>query len=403
MVLLPNGRISSTREIDPKLPFLRLAFRPFFWLGALFSLLSIGIWGLSFTGYIEFTPFGGGYFWHAHEMLFGFAVAIICGFLLTAVQTWTGVPSIKGKLLALLVIIWLIARILLAFPSVVPHGFIILIDLLFLPLAAFFLAIPIIKVQMWRNLFFVPVLLLMSVINGLMHLSAQQVIAISFLTLSHVMVLLVTLIMCVMAGRVFPMFTASGTNTTKVVPIKWLEQLSIASVVGCVFLTTNLLTLSPALEAGVFITAAIANFVRALRWRIWVTLKTPLVWPLHLSYWAICTGLLMLGLNRLGLLSNISLAFHAITVGGAGLMILAMISRVSLGHTGRKLLVGHVMTLAFGLIVLTFVARVVSPLFLSSYTFLILLSCTLWILAYGIFVIVYFPVLSRPRIDGSAG
>lgn len=403
MTLLPDGKISTSPQPKQVLPFFRLAFRPMFWLGALFSVLSIGLWGLTYSGYVQFTPFGGGFFWHAHEMLFGFAVAIISGFLLTAVQTWTGVASVKGVALAVLVGLWLLARIVMAFPTSMPATMVMLIDLSFLPLAAFLLAIPIVKARLWRNLFFVPLLLLMTVLNGCMHLAVQGVISVSFLTISHTMVLLVTLVMCLMAGRVFPMFTASGTKTERVAPIIWLEKLSIASVMASVVVVSELIPLPAAVAAGVFIVAAVANFTRALRWRIWVTLKTPLVWPLHLSYWAICIGLLMLGLEKLGLLASASSAYHAITVGGIGLMILAMTSRVSLGHSGRMLQVGKLMTLAFSLLVFTFIARVIAPLYFTSYIPLILLSSALWVLAYSAFVIVYFPILFKSRIDGKDG
>jgi len=400
--MLPNGQISSADKNDVVSPFLMLAFRPFFLLGALFSALSIGVWGLTFTGHIEFSPLGGSLFWHTHEMLFGFAVAIISGFLLTAVQTWTGVPSVNGKPLAMLVLIWLTARILFAFPLLISDFGIMLIDLSFLPLVAVFLAIPIIKVRMWRNLFFVPLLLLMAFLNGLLHLSAQGTIAISFLTLSHAMVLMITLIMCIMGGRVFPMFTASGTHTARVASVAWLDNLAVVSVAVCVLVSFEIFARSPVLEASVFITAGILNFVRVLRWRIWVTLKTPLVWSLHLSYWSLCAGLVMLGLEKLGLLTSVSLAFHTITIGGIGLMILSMIARVSLGHTGRTLQISKAMVFAFSFIILALVARVLGPLLFSSHMILILLAAACWVIAYGTFVVVYFPILTTARIDRSA-
>ncbi len=403
MIVLPSGHISSAEDTKQPIPFLRLAFRPLFWFGALFSVLSIGVWGLSLTGYIEFSPFGGSFFWHTHEMLFGFTVAIIAGFLLTAVQTWTGVPSIKGITLGILVFVWLSARILFAFPFSIPDYFITLLDLAFLPLTALFLAIPIVKGKNWRNLFFVPVLLVMATLNGLMHLSTQGIISISFVTVSHVMVLIIALIMCIMAGRVFPMFTANGTQTKRVDSLAWLEKLSVISVAASVLVTSQLLPLPSFIEASIYLIAGIFNLLRALRWRIWVTLKTPLVWSLHLSYWAVCVGLMMLGLEKLDLLDSASLAFHAITVGGAGLMIISMISRVSLGHTGRKIQVGKIMTLAFVFMVLTFIARVLAPLIVDSYNILILFACVLWVLAYGAFVVIFSPMLFFPRADGAKG
>ena len=401
--MLSNSPIDVNENKIQGWPFLRLAFRPFFWLGALFSIVSVSVWALSFTGKIAFNPFGGSYFWHTHEMLFGFMAAIIVGFLLTAVQTWTRVPSIKGKSLGLLVVVWLSARILLAFPSSMPSYWIIAVDLLFLPLAAGFFSVPIIKARMWRNLIFTPILLLMAVLNGLIHAAATGAVQLSFIQISHVVVLLVSLVMCIIGGRVFPMFTANGTGTKRIPPIAWLEKLSIFSVAACVFAELGRFFLPAEMSGGLFFLAGTANLIRALRWRIWVTLKTPLVWPLHVSYWSICVGLIMLGLVKLQWFTGVSLAYHTITVGGAGLMILAMISRVSLGHTGRAIHVGKIMNTSFILMFAAFLSRVFAPLFISQYMTIILLTAGLWVLAYGAFVIIYCPVLFQPRVDGADG
>lgn len=405
MTISPSGHTSSPAA--QSLPFFRLAFRPLFWLGALFSVLSIAVWGLAFTGKLPFSPYGGVYFWHSHEMLFGFTAAIIAGFLLTAVQNWTGVPSIKGPQLMVLVLLWLIARVLMAFPFSVSTILITLIDSVFMPIVAVFMAIPVIKAKKWRNLFFVPVLVLMGVLNLLMHLSLKGTLAMSFIGVSHAMILLVALVMCILGGRVFPMFTANGTQTERVPPLMWLEKVSIIAVVVSVLVSVlavlQWLQISPKIEAAILILAGVANFLRALRWRIWVSFKTPLVWSLHLSYWALCLGLCLLGLAKLQVFSSVSLALHAITVGGMGLMILSMISRVSLGHTGRKIEVGKIMSLAFILMILGFVARVLAPLVLNSYSTLILLASALWCVAYGCFVVMYLPVLFTTRADGREG
>ena len=403
MLIMPDGRVASRPEVDNSLPLFRLAFRPFFWLGALFSLLSILLWALSYTGQMAFSPYGGGHFWHVHEMLFGFASAIIVGFLLTAVQTWTKVPSIKGPTLMALVGVWLLARILMAVPAIAPDSVIVLLDILFLPLSALFLARPILKAKLWRNLMFVPILLIMAVLNGLMHMSNMGAISLSYLSLSHVMVMMVALVMCIMGGRVFPMFTANGTKTPKVAPISWLEKLSMLSVVLSVVVVADLLPLPETAGAGVLLIAGVSNLIRALRWRVWVTLKTPLVWPLHLSYWAIGLGLILLGLVKLNLMTNASIALHTITVGGMGLMILAMISRVSLGHTGRMIQVGRVMNLAFVVIVAAAVIRVAASGWFANYSTGITVSAVLWILAYGLFVMKYTPVLFKARVDGGPG
>jgi uncharacterized protein involved in response to NO len=403
MILQPNGQLTDKSDNDTSLPLFRLAFRPFFWLGAVFGAICIALWGLLFSGYIDFSPYGGGYFWHVHEMLFGFTVAIITGFLLTAVQTWTGFPSVKGIALSMLVSLWVVGRLLMLFPYKDSDIVVAFVDVLFLPMVALALAIPIIKAKMWRNLFFVPILLIMAALNGLFHLAVIGKVSLSFISVSHVMVLLITLVMCIMGGRVFPMFTANGTGTPRVAPIKWVEQFSIILVVLSVVVSSGLLGLPKLVDGLIYLSAGIVNTIRVFRWKIWVTFRTPLVWSLHLSYWSICIGLVMLSFVKFELSSNISTAYHALTVGGISFMILAMISRVSLGHTGRKIQVGKLMTVSFVLMCLSFCVRVFIPNFLQNYPIVVVSSAMLWVLAIGIFVFKYTSILLSARIDGKHG
>lgn len=394
---------SNGRQVAAPWPILRMAFRPLFWLGALFSSISILLWVLNYSGHIAFMPYGGGHFWHVHEMLFGFAVAIITGFLLTAVQNWTGRISVRGKSLGILVLVWIVGRIFMALPAMVNDVLIMVVDVIYLPLAAFFFAKPVIQARLWRNLFFVPILLLMALLNLLMHLSMQSYINLSYIHLSHVMVLMIGLVMCIMGGRVFPMFTANGTQTAKVANIVWLDRASIGLIVAAVVVELQILALPIQLQAGVLFLAGIVNFARALRWRIWVTLRTPLVWSLHLSYWALCLGLIMVAAAKIEWLSQISLAYHVITVGGMGLMILSMISRVSLGHTGRMIVVGKVMTVAFLAVLLAMFVRAILPLVVSNYTWLVVVSGLLWTLAYACFVLAYAKIVFKARVDNPLG
>ncbi|WP_196140913.1 NnrS family protein [Aliikangiella sp. G2MR2-5] len=407
MGLLSNGQVTYQKASGSGIPLFRLAFRPFFWLGPLFGVLSICLWGLVFSGHIEFSPFGGSYFWHVHEMLFGFTVAIIVGFLLTAVQNWTGVSSIKGMPLALLVLLWGSARLLMAFPHLTSDLVVRIVDLLFLPLAAFAFSIPIVKARMWRNLFLVPVLLFMGALNILMHFSIIGSFSVSFIEISHMMVVLVSLVICIIGGRVFPMFTANGTRTPRVLALPWLEKTAIISILLSI-LVTVLVTI-PSVElpktfaALIYLIAGVANFARAWRWQIWVTFSTPLVWSLHLSYWAVCLGFIMLGLAQFDVLTNASLAYHAITVGGISWMVLSMISRVSLGHTGRPIQVGRIMLAAFLLMGLAFLTRVIAPLLFDAYSSLVLISSMLWGGAFVTFLIIYTPILFAARVDGGQG
>ena len=399
-VLMSDGQIVERPQgTGPSL--FRLAFRPFFLLGALFSVICVLVWAAMFTGSVAVSPFGGMLWWHAHEMLFGFVAAIVVGFLLTAVQTWTGIAGIRGGYLLGLVLLWLSARIALLYPSNLPAVFITVLDVSFLPLAATVLAIPIVRIRQWRNVVFVPILLAMTFANGLFHVAVYrndpglQAMAANF------MVMLVVLLMTVVAGRVVPMFTANGTGTERVQPLRWLEQLSPVLMLLAIPAAMGLVPAE--IAAVVLFVAAACQCLRVFRWRSWVTLSTPLVWSLHLSYWFIVIGLVLLGFSKLNTVINHSQALHALTVGAVGMMILAMISRVSLGHTGRQLKVGPAVFSAFVAMALAALLRVGGPLWLSDYSVVITGTAILWAIAYGLFVIRYLPVLVRPRPDGRPG
>ncbi len=331
-----------------------------------------------------------------HEMLFGFTAAIIVGFLLTAVQNWSGVRGLNGKALLGLVSVWLSARIAFFFPEQLPNILIAVLDLAFLPLAAAALAYPIIKAKLWRNLIFIPILLVMSISNVLTHYSVSSSDYLLLSKASTFMVLLVTLVMCIMGGRVFPMFTANGTQTTRVNAIPTLEKLSIASILIAVIVGAGFVELPSVVVATIFFCASAIHAVRAFRWRIWVTFKTPLVWSLHLSYWCIVIGLLMFGLSEITTIVSHSQAIHALTVGAMASMILSMISRVSLGHTGRIIIVGKTMIVAFVAILLAFIIRVFGIYWLESYTLALTLAVTFWTLGFGCFVVLYLPILTKP-------
>ena len=355
---------------DLTIPVLRLAFRPFFLLAALFSVLALSAWlGIVLFAW-SFTPFGGSLWWHAHEMLFGFTAAVVVGFLLTAVQTWTGIPSVKGGALLLLVVTWALPRILLAINPTGIAIVIIVTDMLFLPLAAFFLARPIIAVEQYRNLVFVPVLVLMTVANAYMHWAVLAQEHAAGVRGAQAMVWLVLLLMCIIGGRVFPMFTANATGTPRVAPIYLLEVFCLASVAVMALVMTFDLPLPKPIQGLSLSLIALAHVVRWARWRFWITWHDPLLWSLHLSYLCIPLGFSLYAAHDLTGLLSPSVALHTITVGAMGMMILSMMSRVSLGHSGRKIVVDNTLYIAFLIFVVAVVSRVVFPLFGAILCFL---------------------------------
>ncbi|MDM5060847.1 NnrS protein [Aeromonas rivipollensis] len=395
-------QILDSHKEEQIVPLFRLGFRPFFLLGALFSCLAMLGWLGQLNNWFALPGIGNPIWWHAHEMLFGFGAAIVAGFLLTAVQNWTAHPGVRSWPLALIVGLWVLPRCLLPWLG---EGNLILmaLDLAWLPLCAWFLAKPVIMTRQWRNLFFVPLLLILTLLNGASWLWRDEWSAVEHLLITTV--LLFTTLIAVMGGRVIPFFTARGTGQEKAPPSPWLERGALASLWLILLLWllpdswTNSLYMVP-----LYIVAAGLHLGRQMRWRPGTTLAQPLLWSLHLAYLFIPLGLLALAAQATGLPLSLSLASHLLSAGCMGTMILGMIARVSLGHSGRALHVGRRITLAFALVILSAFMRVLLPLYWPSLTLTGWnLSGWSWIAAYGLFVWVYTPILTRPRADGRPG
>ena len=395
-------QILDSHKEEQIVPLFRLGFRPFFLLGALFSCLAMLGWLGQLNNWFALPGIGNPIWWHAHEMLFGFGAAIVAGFLLTAVQNWTAHPGVRSWPLALIVGLWVLPRCLL--PWLGEDNLILMaLDLAWLPLCAWFLAKPVIMTRQWRNLFFVPLLLILTLLNGASWLWRDEWSAVEHLLITTV--LLFTTLIAVMGGRVIPFFTARGTGQEKAPPSPWLERGALASLWLILLLWllpdswTNSLYMVP-----LYIVAAGLHLGRQLRWRPGTTLAQPLLWSLHLAYLFIPLGLLALAAQAAGLSLSLSLASHLLSAGCMGTMILGMIARVSLGHSGRALHVGRRITLAFALVILSAFMRVLLPLYWPSLTLTGWnLSGWSWIAAYGLFVWVYTPILTRPRADGRPG
>lgn len=399
-------QITDLQKEQKITPLLRLGFRPFFLSGAIFSIVAIILWLLMYKGTINLSPLGGGYWWHIHEMIFGFGCAIIAGFLLTAIQNWTGVRGAQGTTLLVLFLLWLAGRIVLLVPSVFSDIITTIIDLSFLPVVAYVLAKPLIATKQYNNLFFVPLLLLFTLANLEMHLAIYFPQTFTITYAGYAGVMLITLLMSVMAGRVAPMFTANGTKTAKATPLPWLDKVTNGSLAIAMFslLMEPIIGFSQQFFGIILIIAGIFQTMRWLRWRPWITLGVPLLWSFHLAIKFIAYGLIILGASYLIPEIPSSHMWHLLTVGGMGGLILAMISRVSLGHTGRPLSPPKAMTAAYIFITLAAIIRAFGPWALPEKTVLFIdISGTFWLFAFGIFVITYAPMLMSGRKDGRPG
>ncbi|MDP7591561.1 MAG: NnrS family protein [Litorilituus sp.] len=399
-------QITDLQKEQKITPILRLGFRPFFLSGAIFSVIAIILWLLMYKGAVNLSPLGGGYWWHIHEMVFGFGCAIIAGFLLTAVQNWTGVRGAQGNTLLVLFLLWFTGRIVVLFPSLLGETLTTIVDISFLPAVAYVLGKPIVAIKQYRNLFFVPLLLLFTIINLEMHLAIYSPNTFSTNFAGYASVMLVTFLMSVMAGRVTPMFTANGTKTPKATPLPWLDKVTNGSLAIAMFtlILQPVIGFSATFFGVLLIIAGMFQTMRWLRWRPWITLGVPLLWSIHASIKFIAFGLVVLGVSYLIPELPSNHIWHLLTIGGMGGLILSMISRVSLGHTGRPLSPPKAMTFAYILMTLAALVRTFGPWGLPDKTLVFIdISGTFWLLAFGIFVLTYAPMLMAARKDGRPG
>ncbi|MEZ5503288.1 MAG: NnrS family protein [Halioglobus sp.] len=382
-------------------PLWRLAFRPGFLLAGIFAVLAMGRWlyWMLWPERWDFTLFPG--WWHAHEMVFGFALPVVAGFLLTAVATWTGIPGTSGWRLQLLFGLWLAARLLLwLLPGQLPLAW--LAEMLFLALLLYELTRRVWAVRQWRNMLFPPVLLALAACSSASYWSADNPVLSA--RLHYGAVWMIAVLVVIIGGRVIPLFTANRLGL-KIAPLPaWFEALAIGGTA-----LVGLLSAFPSGEQAqhwldmVCLAGAAIHLFRLAHWQGWKTLRVPLLWSMHLSY--LCIPLAMLALAVVGgdpvAGRNV---IHLLAVGSIGGMILAMMSRVSLGHTGRPLEVPAYLSVAFGLVFIAAIIRAVLPLLAVSLVEVAWqLPAVLWIIAFSLFLLRNVTVLTRPRVDGKPG
>lgn len=390
---------SNPTRNPAKFALFALGFRPFFLAAGVFAIVLLGLWLAILQGKISTGHYAPS-IWHGHEMLFGFAVAVIAGFLLAAAQNWTGLRTPSGPPLVALFLLWLAGRICFLVPGL-PAGLVALVDLLFLPAAAVALAWPIIKARQLHNYPFPFMLLALAAANALVHAEALGWTVSSASLGLHLAAYIVVTMITVMGGRVIPFFTENKLKMSarRWKTIEWLVPVAtIAALLGALIAPVSPVT---ALLAAI---AAAVHFTRVAGWysrKLW---SVPLLWILHLGYAWIGIGFLLLALSAAGMGAATSASLHAFTTGGIGVLTLGMMARVSLGHTGRPIDSVPLMTLAFIAINVTALIRVALPFFAPAiYMAGLTLAGLTWVFAFGLFTAIYAPMLLRPRIDGKAG
>ncbi|MDD5113399.1 MAG: NnrS family protein [Methylobacter sp.] len=383
------------------LPLFNLGFRAFFALAGFAALTLIVLWSAMIEGDLAHENYFSQNYWHAHEMLLGYSVAVIAGFLLTAVKNWTGKPTLTGDQLAGLCLLWLYGRIVPFYEGLLPNELIALIDFAFLPVLAYQIIKPILQVGQYRNLVFVALLLVLALGNGLVHaeiLGFQENTA--WLGIELVVATIIVMIL-VVAGRVFPFFTERGLPGTLTIKNPLFDTLSIVSAI--LVFALELADISGTILALAALFAVAANVARLSGWYVQKIWYVPLLWVLYVGYGWIILGFGLTVLSAYALIAP-SLALHAFTIGGIGVLTLGMMARVSLGHTGRALRVSNAMAIGFVFINMAALCRVLLPVVLPGwYNLLVYVSTFAWLAAFSLFVFVYSPILTSDRADGQDG
>lgn len=379
-------------------PFLGRGFRPFFLLGALYSVISLLSWAGFYAGYI--TPpliLSDFISWHAHELIYGFTIAIVAGFLLTAVANWTGGAPTRQIHLAGLCILWLAGRVVMNFDLGFPLWLVYAVEAAFVPALAISLSIPLLKSWSRRNFVFLGLLLALFACDVIFLLSENR-------TPLYVALLMIMVMISLIGGRVIPAFTV-GALRQKGKKLYQTDQrkMDVAAVVSLAALAPILVFFGSG-NAIFAVTGIVSAAIHALRMHHYHTrhiFHDPMLWILQAGYLWLVVGLLLLGLSGFGLVP-FSAALHALTAGAIGSMTLGMMCRVTLGHTGRNITASPLTTLSFAFMILAGLIRVVGPMLLHQYAlFWIVSSACLWSASFGLYILTYLPMLWHPRPDGT--
>ncbi len=380
-------------------------FRPFFLLCGLYALVIVPLWLFRFAH--ASVPFGTlpGVYWHAHEMLFGFVGAAIAGFLLTAVPSWTGSRGFAGRPLVAMVALWLAGRVSMAMLDAIPFWLAAAIELSFLPMLLVLLAPPIVRARN-RNLPILAVVTFFWLIDAAFMRAVQTGDLALAAGAARVGVDLVLLLVVVIGGRIVPAFTSNALRRAGVdaMPVSrgWLEAIAIGSV--ALIALGDLFAVGTRIIAVLAAVAAVAHAARLAGWRSFRIRGEPILWVLHVAYAWIPLGLALQALWLSGGVDFAAKWQHAITYGAFGTMILAVMTRASLGHTGRPLVVARPIAVAYVLLTLGALLRVFGGAWTPEYYLLSLtFSGLAWTVAFLIFVWIYGPILMSPRLDGRQG
>lgn len=379
-------------------------FRPFFSGAGLLAPFPILIWLATLLGHFQWRSALPAVFWHSHEMVFGFSASVIAGFLLTAVPNWTSIPTPKGKWLIALFSLWLLARLAILTSDPAWLNFAAVLDLLFLPALAVAIGQPLVAAKKWHNLVFLPILGCLTFCNacswaGMLGWTKD----VTFWTNlgREGGIGLVLLLISIIGGRVIPFFTERALPDYQAARKGLIHDLASVFVLLACFASL----VPPQMALPIWVGAAVLQSLRLVAWndrRIWQSSQS-LLWILYVGYAFLPLGFALKALASQGV-GTFSLALHCHTAGCIGIMILGMMARVALGHSGRELRVARPIQVAFILLPLSAISRTLLPLIQPHYySSWLWVAAGLWTFSFGLFTLIYLPILSRPRADGKPG
>lgn len=374
-----------------------LGFRPFYLLGSVFAALSIFLWVGQYGGYLP-AAYMRSPAWHGHEMLFGYTLAVVAGFLFTAVRNWTGQPTPTGAVLMAYAVLWIAGRVLVLTPYAAAAGW---VNAAFPAAVAVGIGIPLVRSGNRRNYFFIALLLFLALATLALHLSSLDTAAWSERASLQAGLDVVLFIIAVMGGRVIPMFTNNGIPGTAAVRSPLVEKVALGSIL--LLLGADLAQAPAGVIAVVALVGAAAHARRLYLWQPWRTLATPLVWILHAAYgWVV----IYLALRALAVMEWVPapLATHALTIGVVGGMTIGMMTRTARGHTGRALVADRYEVACFVLVQVAALVRVFGGMLIpGAYLASVTVSGVCWSAAFALYAVRYWPVLTRDRLDGKPG
>lgn len=404
-VHLSQAFVARERTFDIRFAMFDYGFRPFFFAAGLSAFALIPIWLYFFVHHgVAFGSLPAMY-WHAHEMLYGFAGAAVAGFLLTAVPSWTGARGFAGGPLYLLTAAWIAGRVAMATVAHIPFWLVALLELSLLPLLAAVLAPPLLRSENGNRpmlivlgvLWLIDAAFLVGLYRGDVVLASRAI----SLAINCVLILVT-----VIGGRIVPAFTANALrrsgDAVSVVKRAWVEKLTIGSMIAITIV--DAIAPHAMLSLALAAIAAVAHAIRLSGWRSFRTRGESILWILHVAYAWLPIGLALKACFLFGAYDWASKWQHALTAGVFGTMILAVMTRASLGHTGRALVVAPSITVAYFVLTLSVCLRVFgTALPPHLYVSALSIAGVGWALAFLLFLIVYAPILLGPRADGKPG